>query len=105
MTDTTLDDLERFQCNIGRRILQLSRFHSNISIRIGLDWPSVRVRVFIQNLNYLRRLVNIGDDKLSSQIFHLFASRDISQLTIVEQCRDTWRLLIPILQVKFYHLQ
>ena len=78
---------ERFQCNIGRRILQLSRFHSNISIRIGLDWPSVRARVFIQKLNYLRRLVNKGDDKLNSQIFHLFASKDISQLTIVEQCR------------------
>ena len=54
LTDTTLDDLERFQCNIGRRILQLSHFHSNISIRIGLDWPSVRARVFIQKLNYLR---------------------------------------------------
>ena len=51
----------------------MSRFHSNISIRIGLVWPSVRARVFIQ--------------KLSSQIFHLFASKDISQLTIVEQCR------------------
>ena len=46
-----------------------------------------RVRVLIQKLNYLRRLVNKGDDKLSSQIFHLFASKDISQLTIVEQCR------------------
>ena len=56
LTYTTLDDLERFQCNIGRRILQLSCFHSNISIRIGLDWPSVRARVFIQKLNYLRQL-------------------------------------------------
>ena len=37
-----------------------------------------------KKLNYLRRLVNKGDDKLSSQIFHLFASKDIS---IVEQCR------------------
>ena len=85
LTDTTLDDLEWFQCNIGRRILQLSRFHSNISIRIGLDWPSVKTRVLIQKLNYLRRLVNNGDDKLSSQICHLFASKDISQLTTVEQ--------------------
>ena len=42
---------------------------------------------YIQKLNYLRRLVNKGDDKLSSQIFHLYASKDISQLTIVEQCR------------------
>ena len=42
---------------------------------------------YIQKLNYLRRLVNKGDDKISSQIFHLFASKDISQLTIVEQCR------------------
>ena len=53
LTDTVLDDLECFQCTLGRRILKLSRFHSNTSVLIGLDWPSVRARVLIRKLNYL----------------------------------------------------
>ena len=76
LTDTTLDDLERFQCNIYWK--KDSSIVSFPLIHIGLDWPSVRARVLIQKLNYPRRLVKKGDDKFSSQIFHLFASKDIS---------------------------
>jgi len=86
LTDATLDELERFQCTIGRRILRMSRFHSNTNVLIGLDWPSMRARVLIRKLNYLRKLVGEGEEKLSSQIYHLFASKDVSKLTIVEQC-------------------
>ena len=87
LTDTVLDYLERFQCEIGRKILHLSHFHSNVSVRIGLDWPSVRTRILIRKLSYLRKLVKNDDEKLSTQIFRAFAVFDISQLTLVQQCR------------------
>ena len=87
LSDTALDGLERFQGWIGKRILRLTRFHSNTTVHIGLDWPSMRARVLMRKLNYLRRLVGVSEDKLSSQIFHAFAGRDVSELTIIEQCR------------------
>ena len=43
--------------------------------------------MLIRKLNYLRKLVGEGEERLSSQIFLAFASRDVSQLTIIEQCR------------------
>ena len=84
LSDPTLDELEQFQCSIGKRILRLSRFHSNTAVLMGLEWPSMRARVLIRKLNFLRRLVGEREEKLSSQIF---AERDVSELAIVEQCR------------------
>ena len=86
LTDSVLDDLECFQCTLGRRILKLSHFHSNTSVLIGLDWPSMRTRVLIRKLSYLTRVFVADNDKLSSQILKSFAERDISNLSIVEQC-------------------
>ena len=87
LTDNTLQKLETFQCTLGRRILRLSRFHSNISVLIGLDWPSMRARLLIRKLNYLKRVLLADDEKLSSQVFKCFAGRDVSNLTIIEQFR------------------
>ena len=87
LTDNTLQKLETFQCTLGRRILRLSRFHSNISVLIGLDWPSMRARLLIRKLNYLKRVLSANHEKLSSQVFKCFAGRDVSNLTIIEQCR------------------
>ena len=43
--------------------------------------------MLITKHNFLRRLVGEREKKLSSQIFHIFAERDVSELAIVEQCR------------------
>ena len=72
---------------LGKRILRLSCSHSNASALIGLDWPSIRARVLIKKLCYLKRVLSSDNDKLSSEVLKFFASRDISTLTIVEQCR------------------
>ena len=66
LTDNTLQKLETFQCTLGRRILRLSRFHSNKSVLIGLDWPSMRARLLIRKLNFLKRVLFADDEKLSS---------------------------------------
>ena len=65
LTDNTLQKLETFQCTLGRRILRLSRFHSNISVLIGLDWPSMRARLLIRKLNYLKRVLLADDESLA----------------------------------------
>ena len=40
--------LERFQCEIGRRILKLSKFHANKAVRIGLHWPTMSTRILLR---------------------------------------------------------
>ena len=53
--------------------------------------------MLMRKLNYLRQLVGVSEDKLSSQIFHAFAGRDVSELTIIEQCRH----LESVYEIKF----
>ena len=65
LTAATLKKLENFQHTLGKRILRLSRFHSNASVLIGVDWPSMRTRVLIRKLNYLRRIFLADNEKLS----------------------------------------
>ena len=45
LDDGCLELLERFQAEIGRRILKLSRYHSGLAVRIGLSLPSMTSRV------------------------------------------------------------
>ena len=72
LTDTSLEKLENFQCTLDKRILRLSRFNSNTSVLMALDWPSMRARVLIRKLNYLA-----DEDMLSSLIFKFFTGRDV----------------------------
>ena len=60
--------LESFQEEIGRRILKLSRFHSGLAVRVLLQGPSVKTRVLMRKLIFLKQVVS-GDDVVSSQVF------------------------------------
>ena len=40
--------LEMFQAKIGCRIFKLSTFHSQLSVHIGLSWPSISSRILKQ---------------------------------------------------------
>ena len=85
LTTTLLTQLERFQSEIGRRILQLSRNHSSISCRIALRWPSVAARIFISKLCYILRLrtFELSDNVAST----LFQSSNPLHLSLVKECR------------------
>ena len=75
LNDAALDELERFHCTLDRRILQSPCFHSNthfhslIQLCVLLYWPSIRVRVLLRKLNYLRKLVGDSKEKLSLDVF------------------------------------
>jgi len=55
LDEACLELLEHFQTEIGRRILKLSKFHSQLSVRIGLSWPSITSRILSQKLSFLCR--------------------------------------------------
>ena len=83
----TLDLLERFQCEIGHRILKLSKFHANDTIRIALHWPSVATRVLNRKLTFLSKLLSSSEGTLSSRVFKTLAMEDIYSISLVQQCR------------------
>ena len=86
LTTPLLDRLEAFQGEIGRRILKLSKFHSLLSTRLALRWPSVAARIFNQKLNLLFK-INSEEDSIGCHIFSKLAAKDPQSLRIIQECR------------------
>ena len=80
---TAIKTLESFQCEIGRRILHLPKYHSKKVVRLGLQWPSVAIR----KLTFLAKLLANTDDIISSRIFTSLAIVDVYNVGIVQQCQ------------------
>ena len=85
---SSLDLLEKFQAEIGRRILRLSKYHSRLSVLIGLGWPSMKARVLIIKLGFLCRLLSLLPSHVSiaTETFKTMASVDIYQISLIQQC-------------------
>ena len=67
LSESHLATLESCQAEIGKRILGVSKFHSNLSTLIGLHWPSVRSRVLARKLGFLAKLLCNEEEKLGAQ--------------------------------------
>ena len=87
LDSSTLDLLERFRCEIGRRILKLSKFHATDTIRIDLHSPSVATQILNRKLTFLSKLLSSSEDTLSSRVFKTLAMEDAYSISIVQQCR------------------
>ena len=56
LTDNLLELLERLQAEVGRRVLNLSRFHNKLSPLIGLTWPTMHARILSLKLFFFGTL-------------------------------------------------
>ena len=56
-SESHLHTLESFQAEIGKRILEISKYHSNTGTLMGLHWPSVKARILIRKLTFLAKLL------------------------------------------------
>ena len=86
LDEPCLNLLENFQAEIGRRILRLSRFHSRLSVLIGLSWPSVTSRILTKKLTFLSRLLSADEDTIATTTFSTLASQYIYNLSLIKQC-------------------
>ena len=91
LSDSHYSTLESLQAEIGKRILRISKYHSNLGVLIGLHWPSIRARILIRKLNFLAKLLD-GCDSLSAQVFRTLACDDVYNVSLVQQCRSLEQL-------------
>ena len=80
--------LDRFQAEIGKRILRLPRYHTNISVLLGLKWPSFRLLVLVRKLSYLAKLLSDNSNCTSSRVFRSLASENLFDISLVQQCKE-----------------
>ena len=77
LTDSMLHQLESFQGEIGRRMLKLSKYHSTLSTRLALKWPSITARIFIRKLSLLSKVCQEGNN----------IGNKIDSLRLTQECR------------------
>ena len=78
-----LELLERFQAEIGRRIL---RYHSSLAVQIGLSLPSVTSRILKLKLRYLCHLLSSENESIATTTFKVMVSQNVYNLSLVRQC-------------------
>ncbi len=85
---TSLDLLERFQAEMGHRILRLLRRHSTLSVLIGLSWPSMKARVLNLKPSFLCRLLSAdpSQNNIATSTFRTLASKEVYEIGLVQQC-------------------
>ena len=87
LDSSCLQALEKFQCEIGQRILKLPRYHANVAVRIAIHWPTVATRILVRKLTYLSKLLSNQTDTMSSRIFCSLAMENIYNISLIHQCR------------------
>ena len=86
LNDESLRLLESFQAEIGRRILRLSKRHSQLSVLLAFSWPSMKARILCQKLSFLCRILSSENDIIATRMLPTLASQDVYRLGIVQQC-------------------
>ena len=80
-----LELLERFQAEIGRRILKLTRYHQAWLSKL-VSLPSVTSRTLKLKLSYLCHLLLTENESIATRTFKAIASQNTYNLSLVKQC-------------------
>ena len=77
--------LEKFQSEIGKRILRLSKYHNNIAPLIGLHLPSINVRVLLRKL-IRHKITERNDQSISARVLRTLSVDTMYDISPVDQC-------------------
>ena len=86
LTESLYDILESFQAEIGKRILGISKYHTNTSTLIGLHWPTVKARILLCKLVFLAKRLS-SESGISTQVFRTLSTDNVYEISLVQQCR------------------
>ena len=77
--------LEKFQSEIGKRILRLSKYHNNLAPLIGLHLPSIKVRVLLRKLSFLAKLLERNDQSISARVLRTLSVDNMYDISLIDQ--------------------
>ena len=86
LDEASVNLLEGFQAELGRRILKLSKYHSRLSTLIGLSWPTMKARLLKQKLCFLGKLLSDERDNIATRTFLTIASQNVYNTSVIQQC-------------------
>ena len=87
LSEEILRRLESFQGEMGKTILEVAKCTSNTAVGVVMGWPSMRARVLVRKLSFLRRLVLGDGSKLGSRMLRSLVD-DEDSVTLVRECRE-----------------
>ena len=65
LNEESIKLLENLQAEIGRRILQLSKKHSRLTVLLAMSWPSMKARVLSQKIGFLCRALSSESETIA----------------------------------------
>ena len=87
LPEQTVERLENFQSQMGKRMLKIPKHHANLLPRIVLHLPSVRVQILMRKLRFLANLLTNNDNTLGPTTFWTLAMCNMNDINLVQQCR------------------
>ena len=91
LNESLISSLESCQAKLGKRILALSRFTSNFVPCLTLYWPSIRTRILLRKLFFLRRCI-MNENTISGQVLRSILAKTTAP-SLVQQCHFLEQLL------------
>ena len=68
LTEALIDKLEAFQGELVKRVLRLPKHHSNTAAITALEIPTMRNRLLVTKLGFLRRVMESSSGSLSGWV-------------------------------------
>ena len=87
MTDVLMERLEAFQAELVKRALKWPKHHSNTAAIVVLDIPTMKCRILVKKLGFLRRVMEGDLDSLRGSVM-LALCDEVESICLVRECRE-----------------
>ena len=86
LTEPMISTIEQFQADLGKKILNIPKHHSNLTPLVALQWPTMRLRILLRKLGFLWHLLHPIKESVSVELFRSLLAKNIQPL-VVQQCK------------------
>ena len=87
LTEALLKKLEAFQGKLVKKVLKWPKHHSNTAAIATLDVPTMKCRVLVKKLGFLKRVMGRDTDSLSGCVV-LALYNEVDSICLVRECRE-----------------
>ena len=87
LTEALLKKLEAFLGELVKRVLKWPKHHSNTVAIATLDVPTMKCRVLVRKLGFLKRVMGRDTDSLSGCVV-LALCNEVDSICLVRECRE-----------------